>query len=157
MSYFGNVRIETNVNYNGYDVGVWALGVCGLTSVERGSAYSKPNKTVEKELNLDGVMAAHAEVETLHSEHGNIIFAITSSQLKQSPPIYKNLLEHPHCRIVHAYKNNAHGPNVIFICVLHKYPDQVHLPEHKNNIEEYKERLYREDYEYYLKEKECIF
>jgi hypothetical protein len=152
MSYYGYTRVN-----EAYDVGVWALGTCGLTSVERASHYTEPRfERTTDEYSLKEVKEACKLADKTYCHSDNIIFAIDSSQLLSPSSMYKPLLEHPHCRIIHHYKNDAHAPNCVFICMLHKDPKTVYLTNHTNNVEAYRKRLYKDGYNYYVKEEEDV-
>lgn len=119
----------------------WALRVCGLTSVQEFFGKSLQDTGCEFDKLLDEVDSNYQKV------NGNVLFAATSADLlffkdKKNPQqLVQHLLNHPHCRVIHWYANNAHGPSIIFICMIHRFPDQVQKKLWKNNVMAHAERI----------------
>jgi hypothetical protein len=120
----------------------WALRVCGLTSIQEFFHKDLKNTKHELESFLDQIDCNYND-----KPNGNILFAATSAELlyfkdqKHKGKIVQHLLNHPHCRVIHWYANNAHGPSIIFICMIHRFPDQVQKKLWKNNVMEHAERI----------------
>jgi hypothetical protein len=119
------------------------LQTCGLTTIQNWSD-GKDKKDWKKWFEEEG------DCKWGGGKQGNILFSITSSQLKRPSPALKAALKHPGTRIIHAYKQNAHGPNWICFCVCHLYPDTNALKNWKNNIAEYQQRFVYKNYQWYL-------
>lgn len=137
--------------------GRWALRVCGLSSIETDieKGHSSLNETPAewlKKFNNGEI----APLDDGNDDCGNLLFAVSSTDLIQQsghhPEFKQYLLNHKNTKIIHAYKNNAHGPSIVYICMYHKDPEAVDAWEHTNNIQEYKQKTYKEDsYQYHLK------
>jgi hypothetical protein len=128
----------------------FCLGVCGLTGIWRLSRTKPIDSPKEWLKNVSKETKWTGKPEDL----GNFIFSVTSQQLLgkgETNNLVEYLLFHPNTKIVHHYKNNTHGPNVIFVCMHHMYPDQNNI-KIKNNIEEHKKLLEWRGNSYFMKE-----
>ncbi len=121
----------------------WLHYTCGLAGLEwHGSTHELTAKNSQKFLD------EKCDCDWSNKKQGNIMFACTSAQLQQPNDFQKFLFYHPNTRFIHWYKNNAHGPNVIFIGMYHKFKDDVGHPEWENNAKEMLARLVFTDGEY---------
>ncbi len=143
-----DITVQKKYNVDSLGASEWCLGTCGLTGIWRldsSFGINKPEEWLEKAGFLTGYGGKN---------QGNFLFAIDSEQLKEykenNNELLTYLLSHPNTKIIHAYKNNAHGPNVVFICIHHMFPEQVEVKP-MNNVEEYRNRLVFDDYQYKLK------
>lgn len=126
------------LNVHGYSVPADDMGMqtCGLMDIGNLSYVALEGQTCKEFLaELIKKFGYRSPGE------GNILFAVSSNQLKNMNITKKSfitfLLEHPNTAIIHHYKNNAHDPNWVFICMHHAHPAAVKRPEFKNNIDEY--------------------
>ena len=130
LSKFGCVAVGFNAPAA---VGDRGLQVCNL--VEIGSLTCLKSSSSPEEL------AKEISIEFCYpstKEKGNILFAISTTQLQSPGAGLKQLLAHPHCRIVHHYYNNAHPPgNSVYLCMIHIDPVATKVGEWKNNIKEF--------------------
>lgn len=121
-------------NHKGTLITRWALRVCGLTAIQNHSYIDlkgeKPQEFV------DGLFEKDSPGADCYSQSGNLLFGFSSSQYiqRESLHVLRYLLEHPNTKIIHFYKNNAHGPSVVFIAVYHVHPKEVGL-KITNNVE----------------------
>lgn len=123
----------------------WLLYTCGLAGLEsHGSFYSPKEENYQKFLDKD------CDCDWMGKKQGNIMFACTSAQLQNPFEFQKFLFYHPNTKFIHWYKNNAHGPNVIFIGMYHKYKNDVGHPEWENNIKEILTKLVFKGGEYQM-------
>ncbi len=123
----------------------WALRVCGLSSIQNLS-YIDLQGTEAKDF-IDNLWTRKAPGADSFSKSGNLLFAFTSSQYqkKETLPVLDYLVQHPNTKIIHFYKNNAHGPSVVFIAMYHAFPSQVKLTI-KNNVKEVLSYLNKDSY-----------
>jgi hypothetical protein len=137
-------------NHKGSLITRWALRVCGLSAIQNLS-YIDLGLESPKSF-IDGLWTNTAPGSDSYSKSGNLLFAFTSNQYKQRKtlPVLRHLLEHPNTKIIHFYKNNAHGPSIVFIAIHHVYPKQVKR-EIVNNVEKVLSFVSYEDYEYVMK------
>lgn len=129
----------------------WALRVCGLSSIQNLS-YIDLQGTKAKDF-IDNLWTNKGPGYDSYSKSGNLLFAFTSKQYQQKEtlPVLNYLVEHPNTKIIHFYKNNAHGPSVVFIAMYHAFPSEVKLTI-KNNVKEVLSYLNYSSYEnHYMK------
>lgn len=128
----------------------WALRVCGLSSIQNLS-FIDLQGTEAKDF-IDNLWTNKAPGADSYSKSGNLLFAFTSSQYKQKEtlPVLDYPVQHPNTKIIHFYKNNAHGPSVVFIAIHHVYPTQVKR-KIVNNVEEVLSFVSYENYEHVMK------
>lgn len=109
------------------------FGTCGLASLQGFGS-------------LGGAALLEERLKTANAagfSTGNFMFSLTSGQINCSKDprwaeAYKTVqmvLNHPNSRCIHAYANNAHGPSIIFIGMIHLYPSKVQCPVWENNWE----------------------
>ena len=53
-------------------------------------------------------------------DHGSLVFALSSIQIQNRTGFLKYICEHEDTKCMHYYTNDAHGPNMVFICVIHR-------------------------------------
>lgn len=101
------------------------LRVCGLTELSSFAAGNFTGTPEQYEERLDEI-GAKFNYNSKKGE-GNFLFSLSSPQIKNYKKIgfIQYLIEHPNTKIIHYYKNNAHGPSVIFIFIHHRWPEQV--------------------------------
>lgn len=118
----------------------WALRVCGLSAIQDLMLADKNKLPDNDDKLLEGF-----DCNYYGAYQGNIMFALSSNLLasgwKNPKSFYGRLLHYPGTRVIHWYKNNAHGPSLVFICMIHRFPDDVARPDWKNNVEYYAQRL----------------
>lgn len=109
------------------------LNVCGLAEIS-GFNYNQVKPPYDKFLKKLAQEAGYNP-----PGEGNFLFAFAQNQIADYNRSFLNfLLEYPSTRIIHHYNNNAHLPhNLVFICMLHMYPDKVKRPDFTNNVKEY--------------------
>jgi hypothetical protein len=148
----------TLTGWHCHDTNAEGLSTCGLAELSfKGYTESKTepqHAALREELATVGTNWGG-------KNNGNFVFSVTSQQIIEANTndTFRGwLLNHPNTQVMHYYKNNAHGPNIIFLCVHHMYPDKV---EPKTPVfEEYtiasiRKRLHFDDvYQYALKEPE---
>lgn len=136
------MKMVRGINVHGYGAGSDGMQTCaqicigGLTN-----AYGEPEEVL-KELYKFG----YTENVGIGDGACNIVFSISNSQMKCTSRFINYLLNHPNTKIMHAYKNDAHGPNCIYLCIHHKNAPQGFV----NNIAEYKAKLRYENCQYYV-------
>lgn len=69
------------------------------------------------------------------SPHGILNFALSSAQINNRGGFLKWLCEHKKTKCVHWYTNDAHTPNMVFICVLH-VNETTSLPQNQPQLME---------------------
>lgn len=133
------------------------LSTCGLgilSRIKRAEIKAKPEAILQNILRKNqyrGDEYGESKLQKLSKEpEGNLLFTINSQDLKTSSGFLSFLLEHPATRIIHAYKNNAHGPNCIYICMFHLFPDEVEQKGWVNNVKEYRAKMKWKDYEWHV-------
>lgn len=125
--------LETGLVVSGhkfYHTEARGQSVCGLLEL---CAFSSCSVTKEKAPDYLKVLSK----AYTYSNNGNFLFSISSEQLKTTTGLLGYLLKHPNTKIIHAYKNNAHGPSCVFICIHHRDPEDVEfIPD--NNVAKWK-------------------
>lgn len=122
---------------SGPTVKKWDLNTCGLTTI---CGWSSGNGFDHDKTNWVKWLEDTCDAKWSSKPNGNFLYVITSQQLKEPSAPLKAALDHPGTRIIHAYKQNAHGPNWIFIVMTHIYPNTNDLKNWTNNVAEYRER-----------------
>lgn len=101
------------------------LRVCGLIELSSMSSGQFMGTPEQYEAKLDEI-GAKFHYNSPKGE-GNFLFSLSSSQIQSYGDVgfIGWLVHHPNTKIIHYYKNNAHGPSVVFIFIHHRWPDQV--------------------------------
>lgn len=113
----------------------WQFNTCGMHGIA-GFNYChlvpKTDKEWEAWWNEYVLKGEHTDAYT---KTGNFTFAVTDSQLRFCHPESKAdknsllcwLVNRKDCRVIHSYKNNAHGSNTVVIFALHPHEKAVKL------------------------------
>lgn len=130
--------------HSGVTIDKWLHKTCGLAGIQGLNRCSFKD-------DYQSFLDNYCDPDWSGSKQGNIMFAVTSTQLQNPGEFTKFLCYHKNTRFIHWYKNNAHGPNVIFIGMYHKFPEDVERPLWRNNIEKLLKRLVFNQGEYHMK------
>ena len=66
-------------------------------------------------------------------KHGTLVFSLSSNQIRGRYGFMKFLCEHLNTKCVHWYTNDAHGPNMVFLCI-HHYDEKQTLPREQPQL-----------------------
>ena len=128
------------------------LRTCGTIEVGNMCCYQGNSTTFEDTLEYIRTFGypqiTDANKKLVKKNAANILFAITNVTLLQEPTLNFSafLLHHPNTHILYGYKNDAHGPNCVYICMNHR-----NLPiGFVHNIEEYRTKLRCNNFQYFV-------
>ena len=111
----------------------WGLKTCGLRTIWNLYKIGTPKEHEKTYKELIDKTQYDNEI------CGNLLFSVTEYNLNRKDSFGTWLFNHPNTKLIHHYKNNAHGPHIVFICINHFDKEGVHLPNMKNNTKKYLE------------------
>lgn len=129
---------ECGINVIGYGVlehgrhDIKGMQTCGQIEIGNFTAWS-PKEGETPETFIGVLRKKYGYAASL-----NIIFSVTSNAISvdtynKPKGLLKWLLEHANTRVMYWYRNDAHGPNWIFMCIYHhnKKADEFYSPGYR--------------------------